>query len=304
MPFDTRVEAHHQLQYGDNFMVATQQMGSKLRPYVTEKACAGEGAVAADTIQPARMRRRTERVRTNPDDPLARVRRWLVYRDPFDTGFYLDNVDRWRQIEDPQSELMMGLAAAAGRTVDDIILGIDEDGVVGQGGILGVVTEGKTPSATAALPSAQITVHGSAGLTIDKLRAARKRLGLDENLIAGIQPVMAITSAQNDDLLGIIASGSANYNQLEQPHIVEGKVNRLMGFSFINDMNRLPKAGAIRSCPVWLRHQVVLGVWQDIQPLLINDTHAMNTPHASISLNMDATRKEDLGVHVIECQES
>ena len=50
MPKDILVEAHHKLSFEANVQLATQRHGSKLRPYVTEKPCQGEGAVAANLI--------------------------------------------------------------------------------------------------------------------------------------------------------------------------------------------------------------------------------------------------------------
>lgn len=304
MSFDQRVEQHHKLLFRDTFMQVTQYKGSKLRPYVTEQACSGEGAVAADLIGIVTYRRGTGRRRSNIENVPERTRRWLVYRDPIETGQYLDNVDKFRQSGQPDSMLVDAHVGAMRRGVDDTILGIDENGFVGEGGILGQVVEGKRPGgAGVALDAQYKTVHGGAGLTIAKLRAARKKLGLDENDLEFVTPVMAITTNQHDDLLGIVESASANLNMLEQPHIVEGKVKRLLGFNFL-EVNRLPKDGTTRSCPVWLKNMVKLGVWQDIKPDMWNDSHARNTPYIHVDAYMDATRIEDLGVHIVECTEA
>lgn len=303
MPLDTRVEQHHRLLFTENFMLATQQRGSKLRPFVTEQPCSGEGAVAADIIGEISYRRGTGRQRNNIENVPENNRRWLVYRDPIETGQYLDTVDKFRQINRPDSRLMEAHVAAIRRGVDDTILGLDEDGKVGEGGILGKITEGKRPGgAGIGLPAEYRTLHNSTGLTIGKLRAARKKLGLSENDLEFVTPVMAITTNQHDDLLGIVESASANLNMLEQPHIVEGKVRRLLGFNFV-EINRLPKTNSTRHCPVWLRDKIVLGVWQDITPAMWNDTHAKNTPYIHVEAYMDCTRTEDSGVHVIECNE-
>jgi hypothetical protein len=304
MAFDQLVEQHHKLQFQSNFMLATQYMGPKLRPYVTEQTCAGEGAVAADLIQPVKYRRLSGRRRSNEENPAGRTRRWLMYRDPVWTGQYLDSVDKFRQIDDAGSDLMRTHAAEIGRAVDDIILGLDEDGNIGEGGLLGTIVEGKRPgNAPVALDSQYITVHGSVGLTIAKLRKARKKLGLDNVDLDRVTPVMAITTNQHDDLLGIVETGTADLNQLEQPQLRDGKVTRLMGFTFV-ECNRLPKAGTTRSCPVWLKEKIKLGIWQDIRPRMWNDTHAGLMPYMEVDAIMDSTRVEDLGVHVIECTES
>lgn len=304
MTFDTRVEQSHKLMFSNNVELALQQLGSKLRPYVSEKPCSGEAEAASDLVQPVNYERQAGRPRSNIDNKGEFVRRWLMYRDPIATGQYLDREDRWRAAMDPSSELVRAHAAAIGRGIDDTILGIDPTGAVESGGLLGAVVEGKRPGgAGVALPSAQITVHGGAGLTIAKLRKARKRLGLDENDLDREMPVMAITANQDDDLLGIVESASANLNMLEQPHIVDGKVQRLMGFTFVR-CNRLPKSGTTRSCPVWIKSKVVLGVWQDIRTDMFNDTSAANTPVIRIDAVMDATRIEDKGMHIVECTEA
>ena len=70
MPFDQRVEDHHRLTYAATFELALQQNGSKLRPYVSETACAGEGATAADLIGKIEYQRGSgRRRRGNPRDP-------------------------------------------------------------------------------------------------------------------------------------------------------------------------------------------------------------------------------------------
>lgn len=304
MPLDTQVEPHHKLSFLTNFELATQQWGPKLRRFVTERSCTGEGAVAADLIGQVNYSRIPSRRRSNPENVPSRERRWLVYRDPIWSGQYLDSVDKFKMIDDPSSELQKAHAMAIGRGVDDTILGLDEDGNVAEGGILGPVVVGKRPGgAPVALPTQYTTLHGGFGLTITKLRAARKRLGLSENDLDRVRPVCAITTNQHDNLLGIVETGTADLNQMEQPQLIDGKVTRLMGFDFV-EINRLPVAAGVRSCPVWIKDQIILGVWQDVRPRMWNDTSAGLTPYCEVDAIMDCTRKEDLGVHVIQCQES
>lgn len=305
MSLDTLVQDHHKLMFKENFLMVTQRDGSKLRPHVTEDSCSGEGAVAADLIGEVKYTRRTGRARSNPEIVPPRSRRWLVYRDPIETGQYLDTEDKFRMIDDPSSRLYETHNRAIRRGVDDIILGLDEDGKVDVGGILGKVAEGKRPGAAGVALSTDYRTGNASndGLTIAKLRAARLKLGLDENDLDYQTPVMAITTRQHDDLLAIVEGASANLNMLEQPTVRSGKVTRLMGFEFV-EINRLPLEDTRRACPVWLKDKIKLGVWQDIRPRMWNDTHAQNTPYMHVDAIMDATRIEDLGVHVIMCKES
>lgn len=303
MPKDILVQDHNKLTFDANIQLATQRHGPKLRRYVTEKMCTGEGATAANLIMPIVAVRDSGRRRSNIETTAERKRRWLIYRDPIAAGDYIDNEDVFRQSGEPASELVENAAKAIGRGIDDCILGI-EGGVVGEGGILGAVVEGKRPGgAGVALPGGNITVHGGTGLTIAKLRKARKALGLAEVDLDRVTPVMAITQNQDDDLLGIVETGTADLNQLEQPQLRDGKVTRLMGFEFVH-INGLPKASTTRSCPVWVPSSIVLGVWRDVKADMWNDTSARNTPYWHVDAYMDCTRKEDVGVHVIECTES
>ncbi len=56
-------------------------------------------------------------------------------------------------------------------------------------------------------------------------------------------------------------------------------------------------------CPIWSKRNVALGVWQDVQGDMWNDTHAKNKPYIYASAYVDATRVEDGGVVVIRCEQ-
>lgn len=304
MPKDLLVEAHHKLSFEANVQLATQRYGSKLRKYVTEKPCSGEGAVAANLIDPIDYVEDGGRRRSNISVTANRRRRWLIYRDPIAVGDYIDNEDVFRQTGEPTSELIRNGAMAIGRGIDNRILGMNRDGTIGEGGIFGAIVEGKRPGGAAtALPSGNITAHGGTGLTIAKLRAVRKAMGLAEVDLDRVTPIMAITQFQDDDLLGIVENGTSDLNQLEQPQLRDGKVTKLMGFEFTH-INGLPKATGVRTCPVWVPEAIVLGVWQDVKTGMWNDTSARNTPYWHIDAYMDATRKEDVAVRGVECTEA
>lgn len=304
MPKDILVEAHHKLSFEANVQLATQRFGSKLRKYVTERPCTGEGAVAANLIDPIDYVDDGGRRRSNITTTANRRRRWLIYRDPIAVGDYIDNEDVFRQTGEPTSELIKNGTMAIGRGLDNRILGMNRDGTIGEGGILGPIVEGKRPGgAGVALPGGNTIVHGGTGLSISKLRAARKGLGLAEVDLDRVTPVMAITQNQDDDLLGIVETGTADLNQFEQPQLRDGKVTRLMGFEFVH-INGLPKVATVRSCPIWIPETIILGVWQDVRTGMWNDTSARNTPYWHIDVYADCTRKEDVGVRVIECVEN
>jgi len=302
MAFDTRVEASHQLGLSDAVSMALQQFGSKLRQYVTEKPASGEAIPASDLISPVNYQRGSGRRRSNIENPAARERRWLEYKDPIETGQYLDKEDVFRSAMNPTSELIATHTAAIGRGIDDIILGLDINGTVTDGGILGRVMTGKRLSGSSVLPAANTVVHGSAGLTLAKLRAVRKALALAENDMDRAMPVMAIGAEQADDLIGLASATASSLNPFELQQLESGKITQLMGFKFV-EIQRLPLSGTTRTCPVWLPEMVMLGVWQDVVSGMWNDTAARNTPYMNIDCYMDCARKQDGGVFAIECTE-
>ena len=225
----------------------------------------------------------------------------------------------------------LGLNGSGGRYItgsykDDVLVGTQfndtlqgnggNDMIDGGAGIDTVVYNGNRNSYTfGTLADGGLAVSGAEGTdtlrNIDWLQFADMKVEranvVSSDTVAPAAPVMAITQNQDDDLLGIVETGTADLNQFEQPQLRDGKVTRLMGFEFVH-INGLPVRGAapnlIRSCPVWVPDDIILGVWQDVKTGLWNDTSARNTPYWHIDAYMDCTRREDVGVHVIECVEA
>ncbi len=301
---DVLVEQHHKLSFSASVDLANQQLGSKLRMYFDEKACSGEAQTASEIIETIEAQRSTGRPRSNIENVAKRTRRWLIWRDEIKSGQYFDKEDSFRQIDRHDSEVVRGHTAGVNRWVDRICLGMDADGNIDAGGLLGPVSEGKRPeTGTVALPAANTTDHGGTGMTIAKLRAARLKLATDENDLDRMTVNVAITPNQTDDILAIVEAAGSNINLLDQDALKSGRIPGLIGFRFV-ETNLLYKDGNIRSCPVWTQDHVCLGVWEDVNGKIWNDGSADNLPYAKVCATMDATRKKDEGVHILECDES
>lgn len=303
MADDLLVEQSFRYTYQDIVDLVAQQVRSKLRPFVTEKPISGSATAASDLVGTVKARRRGVKRRSNFENDASFARRWLLFRDKIESGQYIDEEDVLRRINSSRSELTRAHVASVQREVDDIILGLDSDGVVDVGGMLGTVTEGQTPSSTSTLPAAQTMAHGSTGLTMAKLKAVREQFAWADYDLDMEEPVMAITPTQMTDLLGIVDAAGSSINLAEQAEMVEGKVARFMRMNFV-EVNRLPIVGTTRSCVAWMPSNVVLGVNQDVAGDVWNDTHAGNTPYMEASGRFDATRKQDSGVIEVECTES
>jgi hypothetical protein len=250
-----------------------------------------------------------ERTRRNQENPVKATRRWVVYRPDIKSSQYIDKEDKFKAAMDPTSALMTSHMARVRRGIHDRILGIKKVSnrfLVGERGIFGAALEGKTPTGSVALPSSQLIAHNSTGLTLTKLRAAIKTLELADFGLEDDSELYAMLSPhQKDDLiaLAVEAQGSLNAFTIEQ--IKSGKPTALMGINWIFT-NRLPykaATGSTRLIPVWSQRNVVAAFWEDIQGQIWNDTSADNLPFMKVHANLDATRIEDKGVIVIECNE-
>lgn len=310
MPYQQTVEDHHSLTYGNNVMLVTQQSGNKLRSAVSEVACTGEAHAAADLIGSLEYVEMQGRERSNLENPAQNTRRWLVFPNEIKSGQYIEREEVFQQLYNPTQPLVRAHTMAVDRGIQDKILGVKKksDGtfVVDGGGILGKATSGKRPGGPATgLPSAYVTPHNNTGLTLDKLRAARLRLQKDDfGIDMGFDELYcAITPQQADDLIGIVAGTKDSLNAYQQSQLVEGMPTRLMGMTWIVT-NRLPLSGTTRSCPIWSKRNIALGVWEDVNGAAWNDTHADNLPYARVRARVDCVRIEDAGVQVIECAEA
>lgn len=303
MTIEQRVEQHHIIELRAKMQLAYQQVQSRLRPFVTEQACEGEQSAMIDLFDPVVAQRQTDRVPKNVDNRANRRRRWLIYQDPIVTGEYIDRMDRWRQLQDPSSSLMLTHAAAIERGIDDIIIE----------GLTGVAYEGKYNSLAAkAFPSSNIidvdlrdendTGTGEVGLNLRKLRRARTLLKKSDIMLDNEQPVVGVTADQMDDLFQYVTIVSSDFafRPGEEPVIRSGKVQRVMGFSFVECERFGVNEGGHQVNPVWLPSAVSLGVWQEKKEDMWNDSSRQQTPILQVMANMDCRRGQDEGVvHIL-----
>ena len=304
-----RAEAHHIQAYRDNVMMVAQQMKGRIRPYVTDVPASGEAVAASDLVGRVRASRTSPNERRNVEMVPENSRRWLVFPDPVKSGQYISKAEQLQRVMDPTSIYVQAHTAAVVREIDDIALGIIEGDEgqfsIGRGGILGAAVVGKNPGGgTSSLPAACYTLVGGTGLTLGKLMEAKERLNRDEfGIDDDDQLYCAITPKQVTNLLQIADGDGASLNAFQQLQLQSGKPTTLLGMTWIVT-NRLPlDANGDRLCPVWSKKNIVMGVWQDVQGEMWNDTHADNQPYARVQAFVDCVRVQDRGVHVITCDE-
>ena len=305
---EIRVEAHHKLTYSQNVEMVAQQKRGRIRGRVTEHPASGEAMSIADLVGTVDAVRVHERDRRNMDNRPDNTRRWLVFREKLKSGQYIDSEEKLKKAMDPTAVYTKTHTSAVVRELDDVIMGIEKQGarfVVTDGGILGAATEGKRGTAKSDLPDKCFIEAAGSGLSLAKLRQAKRDLNLDEHGLEDEETTYAaITPWQVDDLLKIAEDSVPNLNAYTVDQLKNGKPTTLLGFEWIVT-NRLPyKSGLERMCPIWTKSNIHLGLWQDVRGRMWNDTSADNTPYCVVDARADCGRVEDDGVRVILCDET
>lgn len=313
MTLEAKLEPHFVQIYRDNVTMRAQQLQSHLRAAVTEAPAKGKAVAVADLVGAVEAQEMEGRNRRNIENVPQLGRRWLTFPKEIRSGQYFDTEDKLRMIHDPQSVGVNSHVVAVRRFIDDRIMGIKNisKGVfeLRDGGILGGAIDGENPGGgRVTLPSKCVTVAGGTGLTLSKLIASVERLHFDDfGMEDDDQLYCAIGPRQITDLLNIAAATGAALNQFDIDQLKTGKPTTLMGITWIRT-NRLYKTGAapgsVRWCPIWSKKNIIMGVWQDLQGDMWEDTGSNKTPYARVNAFVDVVRVEEDGVQIIECVEA
>ena len=275
--------------YKGNVMMLVQQKGSVLRPAVVNDMQVGKNGFV-DQIGATAAQKKTTRHGDTPliSTPHARRRISLV---DYEWADLIDNEDKVRLLIDPTSPYAENAAWAMGRGIDDEIIEA----------FFGTAYSGEDGSTTVAFPAGQQVAAGATGLTIAKLREARRLLRAgevpeDEDLY------IAVSAEQLDDLLATTEVASQDFNSVKA--LVDGQVNRFMGFQFIHT-ERLPVNGSSeRRVPAWARTGVQLNVGAEPKARIGERADKSHATQVYFSMSVGATRLEEKRVVEIPCVES
>lgn len=188
------------------------------------------------------------------------VRRWVAPIDK-ELDQLIDSFDELKTIVDPKSAYAMNAKNACNRAFDDeIFRACCADATIG-------ADAGSLSTETFTTANFQIAdtfgASSSVGLTVDKMKEARRILKHYHALENGERPWMAIGSQQDADLLGQVQVVSTEFN--DRPVMQDGRVVRFMGFDLV-DSERVPETttGSIRGVLCGVKSGVHLGIWQDM----------------------------------------
>jgi hypothetical protein len=327
------IEKAYVAAFREGFEQAFQQTESKLQPYF-EQETQNEEYQYFDRIGKAEdMAEDTSRFGLNPNSDINHDRRRIGLKD-YELGKYIDEKDLKRVITDPMNAYTQALLASGKRKMDDIIIdkyfgtaytgkngttavtfavddtAEDDSGIkvgsisakddIATAGDYSVVA-GNTEGFTVGADYAGV----GSGLTLAKLRAARRTMlklhAIDQDEVVNC----FVTSQQIDDLLGITEVVSSDF--AVRKALVEGTVTTFMGFRFIN-CERLPLSGGAggdeRRCIVATDKALKMSVGTGLKGDMWRDPSKKNIPYIYFKLCADASRMWGEVAGEIRCNES
>jgi hypothetical protein len=278
-------------QYTTNVSLLLQQRGSKLRDSVSVGSYVGKAAKAVEQIGAVTAQARTTRHGDTPLISTPHDARWVFPTD-FEWADLIDDQDKLRMLIDPTSPYAINGAYALGRAMDGIIIE----------SAFGTSKTGENGTVNTTFDTANQQVGaGSAGLTIAKLREAKKIL-LENEVDVDMDPLyIAVTAAQLDDLLGTTEVTSSDYNTVKA--LVQGSVDSFMGFKFIHTELLGVDNSNNRRVIAWAKSGLHLGMWNDINSRISERGDKSYSTQVYVKGTFGATRTEEGKVVEILCAE-
>lgn len=277
---------HYVQQYSTNIQLLLQQKGSRLRQFVMSGSHVGKQASPVDQFGAIEMQPVIGRFGAMGRVDASADRRW-VFPSDFDLPQLIDSFDKLRLLTDPNSAYVQNAVHAAGRKADDLIIDA----------LFGVAKTGEQGATSTTFPGAQQVAvnHGAAGntgLTVAKLREA-KRLLMAAEVDLDTDPITCVVTAkQHDDLLAEAQIISTDFN--DKPVLVEGRIMRFLGINFIHTERLDVDGNSFRRVPVFAKSGMYLGLWNDISTDISQRKDLQGLPwQAYVFMTMGATRLEE-----------
>lgn len=297
-------------QYGATVALKVQQMGSKIRECVEHEEMHSEESffeqVGSTAGQEVTTRHGDSPLNSTPHD-----RRRCTLRF-WDNGDLIDKFDRVRMLIDPESIYVRNAAMAAGRFLDDVILGADASGTgaspIGtytdgtSGALFGTAFSGKAGTTSNSFDANNLVALNfggtNVGLTVAKMIEAKRILWSNEVDLDLEELYMAVSATQIANLLNQTPVTSADYNSVRA--LVDGKVDTFLGYT-IKRTQRIPKTGSDWDVPVWVKSGVKLGVGVDIQSEIAKRSDKKFSWYAYVRMGFGGVRMEEAKVAKIRC---
>jgi len=292
------IPTHYAQEYASTIDLLLQQRGSRLRDTVSFKQITGaKAAVIVDQIGSVEATKRTTRYAPIVPIDTPTDRPW-VYPSDYDWNDLIDSIDKLRTITDPTSSYAINGAYAMGRAQDREIIA----------GFFGDRKTGETGATTVSFPAGQVVAvnfaaAGAVGLTVAKLREAKRLLLAAEVDIEQDPLSLPVTAKQHDNLLAEMQVISLDFN--EKPVLTEGLITRFLGFTFKHTELLAVDGSSYRRVPAYAKTGMYLAMWNDITTDISVRKDLTGLPtQIYVYGTFGSTRIEDKKVVEIKCSEA
>jgi hypothetical protein len=297
----TELPDHYQPMFSSNWEYLLSQKDSRFENAVSRLPVMGKERYISQLDDDGAMRPVvTRNGQTVPQDTDTSLR--VLRVKGYDAVTWIDEWDELslKDLPAPQSEHVNIHAKKAKRTIDDIIIAAIEGTVYG--GVDGTTALTVGNGQKVAVNYVRTGTAVNSGMTLAKLIRA-KRIA-DENEWPDDGRYIAMKAAQFEDLLADVDQVS-NSRYSDVKALVDGSINRFMGFTFIRSERLTVDSGTdIATCLCWHKSMVVLGDGQNEKAridILPTQNHSIQI---RTTLVKGATRKQEEGVILIYADQS
>lgn len=257
-----------------------RRMGPALLPHITTSAYTGESAQVVKQFGDVSFREKTTRHSDTTFDELLHKQRWVFPTD-FVLTIPVDKEDELKMLDSPLSPYAEAGRLAYGKKIDDIVFA----------SFFGTAQTGKRGTTATAHVTTDDIAAGGTGLTLAKLRSARKILKQRNVDLRAETPRIAVNAKAMDDLLGETTIQSADYNTIKA--LVNGEVDTFMGFKFV-PFEGIEAVSSAYALPVWVPSAIRYGQWNGLVTRIGEraDKDYLTQVHMSFSAGATRTMEE------------
>lgn len=283
----TSVDVAFVQHYSANVLYLAQQKESKLRRAVRIRDNVVGKSTNFERIGATSAVLRTSRHADTPLVSTPHSRRRASLED-YEWADLIDKQDEIRTLLELTSPYAINAAMSMNRTVDDII-------IAALGAAAVNVAADDSTSTTAV---ANTIVHGSVGLTVDKIRQAARVLDLGD---VEMEDRFFVASPHGkEDLLATTEATSSDFVSVK--NLVNGTISSFYGFEFIWS-TRLPVASTTRTCYAFQKDGMALAIGKDIAQRISERDDKSYATQVYYCLTAGAVRVEEARVVPVEITE-
>jgi hypothetical protein len=288
----SQITVAHRNAYNNMAALLLQQRGSKLYNAVTRKQASGAAYKIMDQIGSVAAQANETRHGDVQYQNTPHAARWVHPLNRYAADM-LDTADKLKAVIDLQPQYIESQMNALGREIDTQLVTK----------AFGTCYTGQAGTTSEAWSSSYEIASGSLGLTIDKIRDAKRLMFSADWDDANDEGFIVVSSQQMDDLYGMTQVTSKDFNG-GSAVMVDGKVTRVLGLNVIRISDDiLPVTSTVRDVLVFAKSGLALGIWKDLSTSIDQIPTKFNNTQILSEMMIGATRTELGKVVKIKCQE-